>query len=222
MSVHPHLIRALIVLAACPLYASATTRVSSHFRLTYPNTVETREAEALLSFLESSRRELLRRAPSSGVRFPDLEVLINETTGDFVGRTGMPPWAAAATRNNRIETQPFMLLKRRGILKTTLRHELAHVLIDTLGGSQTPRWLAEGMAIHIAGEGKLIERYLTAMPFDSLEQSLTAPKSEEEMRAAYATAYTLVQQLILLQGERNVWMIIKSKRGTILETTLHR
>ena len=121
--------------------ASPRLRVTtSHFQLTYSETIDAREAEHVLSMLESNRSELLRRVTAAGIqsRFPNLEVVINETTGDFVGRTGMPPWAAAATKNNRIELQPLPLLKRRRILETTLRHELVHVLVDSIGGGQTP------------------------------------------------------------------------------------
>src|SRR6185503_18367770 len=100
----------------------------------------------------------------------------NETTGDFVGRTGMPVWAAAATQGNRIELQPLKLLKQRRILETTLRHELVHVLIDEIGGKRTPRWLSEGLALYIAGEGRMLEHYGPARPAN-------------DMQAAYAAAY---------------------------------
>ena len=46
--------------------------------------------------------------------------------------------------------------KRRGVLITTLRHELAHVLIDALSNNRAVRWLEEGFAIYLAGEGALI------------------------------------------------------------------
>ena len=143
-------------------WRAADSLRSSHFRLRpLTKLVQTPEAEQMLSLLETNRTELLRRVSAAGIAvdFPNLEVFINETTGDFVGRTGMPPWAAAATKNNRIELQPLKLLKQRRILETTLRHELVHVLIDAIGGGQTPRWLTEGMAIYVAGEGRLIERH---------------------------------------------------------------
>jgi hypothetical protein len=185
------------------------TRRSSHFRLIYPRSVDSRESEEVLRLLETNRGELLRRASAAelNVKFPDLEVVFNETTGDFVGRTGMPPWAAAATRKNRIELQPLALLKQRRILETTLRHELAHALIDTLSNGQTPRWLTEGMAIYLAGEGRLLERYRSDEPISSetLESLLNAPKSLEEMRTAYANAYVLVRELIRSRGENTLW-----------------
>jgi len=190
-------------------------RRSSNFRLTFPKTVDTREAEDVLSFLESNRAELLRRVSAAGIQlhFPSLEVVVNETTGDFVGRTGMPSWAAAATKNNRIEIQPLRLLKQRRILETTLRHELVHVLIDSISGGQAPRWLAEGMAVHFAGEGKLIERYQQtgSMSIESVEQGLANAKSAAEMRSAYAAAHNVVKELIQVEGESKVWKRVATR-----------
>ena len=189
-------------------------RVSaSHFRLIYPQSVDRTEAEQVLSLLEASRSELLQRVSAAGIQpaFPNLEIVVNETTGDFVGRTGMPSWVAAATRNNRVELQPLKLLKQRRILETTLRHELVHVLVDALGGAQTPRWFTEGIAIHVAGEGRLIAHRQPAS-VDAVEQALANAKSPSEMQTAYAAAYNLVRRLIQSEGEQKVWKRIADRR----------
>ena len=189
---------------------------SSHFRLVYPQTIERHDAEYVLKLLETNRTELLQRVASAGieVNLPKLEVVFTETTGDFVGRTGMPPWAAAATRKSKIELQPLKLLKQRRILETTLRHELVHVLIDTIGGSQTPRWLTEGMALFLAGEGRLLESngQTSVMSVVMVEQALIAPKSAGEMKSAYAAAYNLVKELIRAEGEKKVWKRVVDRR----------
>ena len=202
-----------------PLSPSPRRIATSHFQLTYPQAIEEREAEHVLRILESSRSELLRRVSAAGIhaRFPNLEVVVNDTTGDFVGRTGMPPWAGAATKNNRVEVQPLPLLKRRRILETTLRHELVHVLIDSIGGGQTPRWLAEGMAVHLAGEGKMIERYQqnNSTSVENVEQALASAKSAAEMRSAYAAAYKLVKQLLQSEGEAKVWKRVSERRYSV-------
>ena len=200
--------------------ALARRRVSaSHFRMTYPDTVDARDADHVLSLLEANREDLLRRVSAAGIqtRFPNFEVVINKTTGDFVGRTGMPAWAAAATNNNRMELQPLPLLKQRGILETTLRHELVHVLIDTLGDGQTPRWLAEGMAVHFAGEGKMIDRHqqTSSVTVETVEQALASAKSAAEMRAGYAGAYRLVRELIRTEGEAKIWKRVAERRYSV-------
>jgi hypothetical protein len=179
---------------------------SSHFRLVHSQTLDSGDANYVLDLLEHDRSELLQRVSSAGLdaRLPTLDIVFNATTGDFIARTGMPTWAAAATRKNKIELQPLALLKQRRILETTLRHELAHALIDALGNTQTPRWLAEGMAIYLAGEGRRF-RPTDSASAAKVEQALASAKSADDMRAAYAAAYHLVQELIRREGENKVW-----------------
>ncbi len=194
--------------AKAPHSKEALNLSASNFRVTFPKTIQRNEAEQVLRLLESSRADLVRRVAAAGIqpRFPDLEIVINETTGDFVSRTGMPPWAAAATKNNRVELQPLKLLKQRRILETTLRHELVHVMIAAISGRQTPpRWFTEGMAIHVAGEGQLFAGQTPINTPSAIEQALANSKSAAEMRTAYTAAYNLVAQMIRSEGEDKVW-----------------
>jgi hypothetical protein len=141
------------------------------------------------------------------VNIPRIEIRLNESTGDFTSRTGQPWWAAAATRDHRIELQPVAILKQRGVLFTTLRHELAHVLIDSVSNKRAPRWLEEGFALYLAGEGQAISRYVTRgrLAEDELEHRLQRPRTQEEMHTLYAEAYLKVAGMIRRQGEPSVW-----------------
>ena len=191
---------------------------SAHFTISSAERVDPR----LLNLLEASRAALTRRLSLAGVefQFPNVEIVVNKTTGDFVGRTGMPAWAAAATRNHRIELQPLALLKQRGILETTLRHELVHVIVDAIGGGQTPRWLAEGIAIYVAGEGQLIERYnqAPALSPNELERRLATAKSADELKTAYAAAYKAVRDLVRTEGEIKLWKRVAQRSYDVSAT----
>src|SRR6185295_2002122 len=176
---------------------------SEDFRINYPTTVNQRDAEGLLTLLQSSRKSLLARVAAAGIKvqFPVLEVVVNETTGDFVGRTGLPIWAAAATRGNKIELQPLATLKRRQILETTLRHELVHSMIDLVSRGRAPRWLAEGFALYLAGEGRLLARYeprkrMTIEEIDKWLGYSMSTVSADDMRKIYAAAYGEVKRLV--------------------------
>jgi stage II sporulation protein D len=183
---------------------------SEHFRVTYPADLDRRDANQVLTTLETARTDFLRRASAASISvgaLPTLEIRLNESAGDFTARTGQPWWAAAATKGNRIELQPVGILKRRGVLTTTLRHELAHAVIDAISHNRTPRWLEEGFALYLAGEGPTISRYApkAKLTTDQLEKKLERPGSQQDMRALYAQAYRTVFDLIRTGGEANVW-----------------
>jgi SpoIID/LytB domain protein len=183
---------------------------SENFRLAYPADVDRRTVSQVLKMLELTRNDYLRRvsAASTAANIPRLEIRLNESTGDFTSRTGQPWWAAAATQGRRIELQPAGILKQRGVLFTTLRHELAHIVIDSVSNKRAPRWLEEGFALYLAGEGQTISRYAmrSRLAENELEQRLQHPRTQVEMRMLYAEAYLMVAEMIRRQGESSVWI----------------
>ncbi len=183
---------------------------SEHFRVSYPSSTTRREVEMVIRSLEAARADMERRLTIAGLALagePSLNVFIHETTTDFIAATGQPGWAAGASSGSRMELQPLTLLRRRGVLPTTLRHEYAHFVIELLGGGRTPRWLAEGLAIYVAGEGAMMARFQLKSKWtrDEMERKLARPASAEEMRALYAASYNEVRALVRAEGEKGVW-----------------
>jgi SpoIID/LytB domain protein len=181
---------------------------SEHFRLIYPANLEKREVEEVLRLLENAQNDLAQRLRTASVNLTQLsttEITLHHSTGDFVAITGQPAWVAGTTRGGAIHLQPVSTLRKRGILKTTLRHELTHAMLERLSHARAPRWLSEGLAIHFAGESRFYSIAHEKIATDELEKKLVAPTSPAEMRALYAAAYRTVQSLIQAQGEAKIW-----------------
>lgn len=132
-----------------------------------------------------------------GMRVP--EIVEHPTVASFIAATGRAGWSAGATRGGRIHLQPGRLLEKAGILESTLRHELVHAGVS----KPAPRWLEEGAAIYFSGEGKEYT-VRVELPDAELERRLRAPRSKEELRAAYAAAYWRVRRMIAREGESAV------------------
>ena len=189
---------------------SATRSLTSeHFRVSYPARAARGEVESLVRTLEAAYADVTGRLERAGVgaRVPLTEVVVYETTGEFVGATGRPAWVAAVTEGRRISFQPLSILRRRGVLTTTPRHEFVHVALEALGAGRAPLWLAEGLAAHVAGEGRSLSAALprTGLSIEELERRLGAPASAQEMRALYASAHARVSTLVRREGEAAVW-----------------
>lgn len=100
-------------------------------------------AETELHDLRSRWHLSLNARPDIYV-YPDLE--------SFRNGAGEPGWVAAHTQGNRIEMQPLAVLESRGVLHSTLRHELLHVLIEARAKPGLPVWFREGLVQNLAGD----------------------------------------------------------------------
>ena len=203
-------------LRLCSLTLSPRQSLSSeHFHVSYPARTPRSEIENALRILEAARLDMLARVGPAALSLPAaaVEVIVHETTQDFIAATGQSWWAAGVTHGGRIELQPVSVLRRRGFLRTTLRHEYAHSVIEANGGSRVPRWLAEGLAINFAGEGRMFLRFRskTQVSVKELELRLARPGSAEEMRSLYGSAYSEVRALIRKEGEPGVWRRVRER-----------
>jgi SpoIID/LytB domain protein len=195
------------------------TLSSEHFILHCGSPASAKDVEAVLASCESARLDLLRRLDRASLSLAGdakVQLIFHGTTQEFMATTGQPWWSAAATRGASIELQPLAVLKKRGILFTTIRHEYAHYVIDRLSSGKTPRWLAEGLAAYFAGEAAMLAGYKNpkALSADEIERRFDHASTPQEMRSLYAVCLAAVENLIETGGEPAIWRRVALGPGT--------
>lgn len=103
----------------------------------------------LLQMVAAQMNYLLHRWHLSFQSSP--EIYVYPDMESFRNGTGEPGWVAAHTQGNRIELQPLDILRSRGLVNLTLRHELAHVLTESRAKPGVPLWFREGLVENLAG-----------------------------------------------------------------------
>jgi stage II sporulation protein D len=177
---------------------------SEHFELVYPASQEPWVKQALET-LEQWRKELGARAEALPSR---VRVQTWAVTEEFIRATGQPGWMAAMSDGQSIALEPLALLARKRILNQTLRHELTHLVVHRLRAKGVPRWFEEGLVLYLTGER--IEPHTRARATEQeLEAAISKPRSEAEMKAAYAQALERVRRLARRQGDGALWQVLE-------------
>ena len=187
-----------------PLASSDPVLSSEHFELVFPDGQQSLVDESLHA-LEKARSEF---DPHLGALPAKIQVETFATTADFVRASGQPGWVAASTDGVSILLQPLSTLKRKGILASTLRHELAHLAIHRQRSPKVPRWFEEGFVLFLTNE-PVTDKPGFNFRGRSLEECVSKPRSEAEMKAAYAVAANRVHMRAHRQGEAPLWQILR-------------
>ena len=109
-----------------------------------------------------------------------LTLRFHPTTDDYEQVTGQPWFTSGAVVNNELHLLPLAVLRDRGVLERTIRHELVHIMTDTVLGKR-PRWVREGAAIYFAGE-QTIPGESRQRPAVKLEPRASCPEDNELLR----------------------------------------
>jgi hypothetical protein len=185
------------------LSASDPVASSEHFELSFPETQRRWVGESL-SELERSRKEL---AVPADAWPPRVGVQTWNRTVDFVNATGEPGWVAGTNDGRSIFLQPLGTLDNKGILRTTLRHELAHVAIHRLCASGVPPWFEEGLVLYATDERIEDDPHRVASR-RTLGEAIARSQSEAEMHEAYAKARRLVRNVAAHRGQDSLWQVL--------------
>jgi SpoIID/LytB domain protein len=154
-----------------------------------PATEET-DRKLVVQMIRSARDQIAAKAsvtPPASIR-----VTVHSNVEAFGRATGQPWWVSGATDGAAIDLLPVTMLRQQGQLERTIRHEVAHALLDA---SLTARslWVREGAALYFAESAaesppSLIVPGLpgrTACPADA---EFLRPLSAGAHRSAYARA----------------------------------
>jgi SpoIID/LytB domain protein len=124
-----------------------TSPPSTSIALTLPDDDEgERESIALLA--DQARTDMARALAVTAP--PRVVVRFHPTTASYERATGQPWFTSGAVVGGELHLLPLAVLRERGVLERTIRHELVHVMADPLLRDRAA-WVREGAAIYFAG-----------------------------------------------------------------------
>lgn len=197
----------LIILFAIPGMSHATFALDS---LQYDwGTIRFSQDEAKLaqSSAEKVQQSLARidTMLKMAVKQP-FEVVIAPTKSIFLAYAGrLPNWSAGVTSfpaERIVLKSPSLGKSSIWDYDVTLQHEVAHIILGQhLNVNRLPRWLNEGLAMHVAGQHSMADMYTLAnatvrdalISLSRIEQMLSF--QQQQATLAYIESYDAVQYI---------------------------
>jgi SpoIID/LytB domain protein len=156
------------------------------------------ERDVLLGVALRARRAL---ASDLGVaNLPRFTLRLHPTIESYQRATGQPWYTAGATLDTEIHLVPLTVLRERGMLERTIRHEIVHLLTQAELANR-PLWVREGTAIYFAGDGASVgESPRRSDPGGRIvcpgDRELREPASPGALNTAYVRAAACVSRQI--------------------------
>ena len=174
---------------------------SAHFLLLAPPVAV---VPALMRELESAYRGVRGR----GLDLPSrIAVESYTSSAEFRRRSGLGGAYLASTIGERIHLQPPHILLRSPALSRTLAHELVHVSLARATRHGLPRWIAEGLAMRVAGESYPDTASIGDLA--ALDRCLGGSASHRALRGCYGLSRRLVDALVAEVGERKLIALVE-------------
>lgn len=155
-----------------------------------------------------------------------LVIYIAHELEPYKEETGREWWYYSEMKYDTLIFVPVYTLYKRGISPIAVPHEYYQWAIRKTSQHGAPRWLEEGMASHLSGEGELLlnQAYefkqianVVNTP-EKVEEVLQGEKERGESRIAYYRSYRMVMELIETYGEdKVVGAIVEIGRGNTLD-----
>jgi len=99
----------------------------------------------VLPLAERAMRDAMRTLPLPTPP-PTARIRVYPTIAVYRDATGDSGHIAATTSGSLVRLQPPGVLRGQGVLYSTLRHEMLHVLIETIAAPSLPAWFREDLA----------------------------------------------------------------------------
>jgi stage II sporulation protein D len=152
------------------------------------------------ALLALAGRELRAAAGRTRLAPPErLQIRVYPDVETFRNATGEPGWVAAVTTGSTIQLQSTAVLRSRGALDATLRHEILHALMEAHAAPGLPLWFREGLAGYLE---RPTGRAGARIPSDA---GLRQTGDSARARRAYADAAGAVAGLVRRYGETAVF-----------------
>jgi stage II sporulation protein D len=159
-------------------------------------TTQPEQDRAVLATADKTARTLAAR---TGWRTPaNTEIRVYPDLDSFRDATAEPGWVAAHTNDTHIQLQPVSVLRSRGVLDSTIAHELLHLMMEPIASPTLPLWFREGFVSFLDGDP------VTGKPEIPSENDLRQTSDPGRARRAYADAEALVASLARTYGETTV------------------
>jgi hypothetical protein len=122
---------------------------------------------------------------------PRVTLRFHRTADEYERATGRAWFTSGAVVNGELHFLPLAVLRERGLLDRTIRHELTHALTDSVLAGR-PAWVREGAALYFAGDATpvVVQRPAFAAQGKSCpsDTDLLQPVSVGALSNAYARA----------------------------------
>ncbi len=192
----------LVILMVAPPAASAldfSEIETRHFTIRFSGVLAAGEIRETADAFETAYNKMEVALGGAGTR--PIDVVIFAETGDFTAETKLPAWSASAMIDGAIYMQPVSVLAARGVLGTTIGHEVCLVFLSRRYGAGLPAWLAEGLAVYHSGELETLKRGLsgTRPPITDtadIDALLLNRDDKQKNRWGYVLAYEAVRPMI--------------------------
>ena len=155
-----------------------------------------------------------------------LVIHISKELEPYKEKTGREWWYYSEMRGDTLTFVPVYTLYKRGISSIAVPHEYYQWAVRKTTQHGAPRWLEEGVASYMSGEGEILlnqvyefKAFVAAMDTpEKIEEVLQGEKERGETRIAYYRSYRMVVKLIDTFGEdKVVAAVVEIGRGNTLD-----